>query len=402
MAKALREFGSAHTLYNRHEAAARPGRAKGVAFAVLFACAALLQPALANAGSPNDTLVSPRVEDGRVVFSVYAPDAAAVQLSGEIFDYGKFVPLTKAANGVWSLAVPAVAPGTYRYSFRIGGADIADPRNTEATRSQTRVQSLLHVPGIAVEDEQPVPHGAVAVVHYRSAAFPTPRRMHVYTPPGYAPDKGPYPVLYLLHGGGDSDENWSTVGRAGFILDNLIAAGKARPMIVVMPAGHVPSADGSIAGAMSAMSEDANKDPFTRDLMETIIPYVESHYAASKRDQDRAIAGLSMGGVQTGNIALAFGDRFPWVGIFSSGWFPEVRLDVERLHGKDMDKLATTERLMWVGYGKTDIARDNSKAMLRMFSAHGIRYQELETDGGHSYANWRLYLARFAPLLFRD
>lgn len=363
---------------------------------------AALPAAFARAASPNDTLVSPRVADGQVVFSVYAPDADAVQLTGEMLDFGKTLPLAKGANGVWSLAVPKVAPGTYRYTFRVGGVDVVDPRNTETTRMQTRVQSLLHVPGIAVEDEQPVPHGAVAVVHYRSPVFPTPRRMHVYTPPGYAPDKGPYPVLYLLHGGGDSDENWSTVGRAGFILDNLIAAGKARPMIVVMPAGHVPSADGSIAGAMTAMSADAHNDPFTRDLVETIIPYVESHYAASPRAQDRAIAGLSMGGVQTGNIALAYVDKFPWVGIFSSGWFPEMRPDVERLHGKDMDKAAKTERLLWVGYGKTDIARDNSKAMLKMFAAHGMRYQELETEGGHTYANWRVYLARFAPLLFRD
>jgi enterochelin esterase-like enzyme len=367
--------------------------------------AALVQAFAAGgalAASPNDTLVSPQVQAGRVVFSMYAPEAAAVQLSGEMFDYGKAVPLAKGADGVWSLAVPDVAPGTYRYTFRIGGADVVDPRNTEATRSQTRVQSLVHVPGIAVEDDQPVPHGAVAVVEYRSPVFAVPRRMHVYTPPGYSPDKGPYPVLYLLHGGGDSDENWSTVGRAGIILDNLIAAGKARPMIVVMPAGHVPAADGSIAGAMVAMGADADKDPFTRDLIGTIIPYVESHYAASTRARDRAIAGLSMGGVQTGNIALAYSDKFPWVGIFSSGWFPDVRPEVERLHGKDMDKAAKSERLMWVGYGKTDIARDNSKAMLKMFAAHGMRYQELETEGGHTYANWRRYLAQFAPLLFRD
>jgi len=364
--------------------------------------AALLPAALAHAASPNDTLVSPRVADGRAVFSVHAPDADAVQLTGEMLEYGKAMPLAKGADGVWSVDVPGIAPGTYRYTFRVGGVDVVDPRNTEATRSQTRVQSLLHVPGIAVEDAQPVPHGAVAVVNYRSPVFTVPRRMHVYTPPGYAPAKGPYPVLYLLHGGGDSDENWSTVGRAGFILDNLIAAGKAKPMIVVMPAGHVPAADGSIAGAMTAMSADARNDPFTRDLMETIIPYVESHYAASPRARDRAIAGLSMGGVQTGNIALAYVDKFPWVGIFSSGWFPEMRPDVERLHGKDMDKAAKTERLLWVGYGKTDIARDNSKAMLKMFAAHGMRYQELETEGGHTYANWRLYLARFAPLLFRD
>ncbi|KQY15806.1 hypothetical protein ASD28_23425 [Massilia sp. Root133] len=362
----------------------------------------MLPATFAHAASPNDTLVSPRVADGRAVFSVHAPDADAVQLTGEMLEYGKAMPLAKGADGVWSVDVPGIAPGTYRYTFRVGGVDVVDPRNTEATRSQTRVQSLLHVPGIAVEDAQPVPHGAVAVVNYRSPVFTAPRRMHVYTPPGYAPAKGPYPVLYLLHGGGDSDENWSTVGRAGFILDNLIAAGKAKPMIVVMPAGHVPAADGSIAGAMTAMSADARNDPFTRDLMETIIPYVESHYAASPRARDRAIAGLSMGGVQTGNIALAYVDKFPWVGIFSSGWFPEMRPDVERLHGKDMDKAAKTERLLWVGYGKTDIARDNSKAMLKMFAAHGMRYQELETEGGHTYANWRLYLARFAPLLFRD
>jgi enterochelin esterase family protein len=238
----------------------------------------------------------------------------------------------------------------------------------------------------------------VAEVYYPSSTFKTPRRMHVYTPPGYATSGRAYPVLYLLHGGGDSDDSWWTVGRAGIILDNLIASGKAKPMVVVMPAGHVPEADGTIPSAGGAMSEDPANDPFTADLLHDIVPFVEHNYHVGAA---RALAGLSMGGLQASNIGLLHVDLFPELLIYSSGWFPGVREKFEQRWGAQLDGDAKRLKLLWVGYGETDIARQNAEAALAMFERHGLKVTSEMTPGGHEWANWRLYLAQTAPLLFR-
>jgi len=351
------------------------------------------------AATPNDTLVSPRFgAAGELTLALYAPEARHVTLVGELLPWGTPAPgLAHADDGTWSITLHP-APGTYRYQFWVDGAAFIDSRNVATSRSQKQVRSLVHVPGNSVEDDAPVPHGAVAEVYYPSSTFSSPRRMHVYTPPGYGKDGNAYPVLYLLHGGGDSDDSWWTVGRAGFILDNLIAAGKARPMIVVMPAGHVPDAEGTIASAKGAMSEDPANDPFTDDLLGSILPFVEHNYRASDR---RALAGLSMGGVQASNIGLLHPDLFPEVLVYSSGWFPDVRDKFERKWGKSLDAAATRLKLLWVGYGETDIARTNAEAALKMFDRHGLKVTSEMTPGGHEWANWRLYLSQTAPLLFR-
>lgn len=351
------------------------------------------------APTPYDTLASPRFgADGEVTLSVYAPDAKQVAVEGEFVPWGSPAPaLARAEDGTWSITLKP-GPGTYRYLFRVDGALVADSRNVATSRSQKQLRSLLHVPGNAAEDDAPVAHGAVAEVWYPSRAFRTPRRMHVYTPPGYGADGRRYPVLYLLHGGGDSDDSWWTVGRAGFILDNLIAAGKAVPMIVVMPAGHVPEAEGTIASAMAAMSEDPANDPFTADLLDNIRPWVERNYRASGR---RALAGLSMGGLQAANIGLLHADLFPELLVYSSGWFPGVREAFDQKWGTVLDADAKRLKLLWVGYGETDIARGNAEAALQMFARHGLKATSEMTPGGHEWANWRLYLAQTAPLLFR-
>jgi enterochelin esterase family protein len=264
------------------------------------------------------------------------------------------------------------------------------------------VQSLVRVSGpqSAFEEMQPVPHGTVAAVYYASRTFATTRRMHIYTPPGYERGGGVYPVLYLLHGGGESDASWSSVGRAGFILDNLIAQGRALPMIIVMPNGHVPDVDGK-PGGRPGLGSDAGEDPFTSDLLTDIIPYVERSYRVATDPKHRALAGLSMGGVQAANIGLTHADRFSYLGIFSSGWFPNVIAQFASRHGADLDADRSRLRLLWVAYGKTDIANANSKAMLQLFDEHGLHYQAQETEGGHTWFNWRHDLAQFAPLLYR-
>ena len=374
--------------------------------ASILATPGLAQPPAPPAGAPrptpNDTLVSPRAgADGQVVFSLYAPEAKAVGLQGEFVDFGA-PPIagSRREDGVWTMTAKP-PPGTYRYSFKVDGATVPDPRNTETSRSQTTVQSLVHVPGAPWQDDAPVPHGAVAEVYYPSAAFSSPRRLHVYTPPGYGKPGVKYPVLYLLHGGGDSDDSWSTVGRAGFILDNLIAAGKAKPMVVVMPAGHTPSADGSVASAGAAMGADPADDPFTKDLLGSIIPYIENTYAVSTAPKDRAIAGLSMGGIQAANIGLTHADMFPYVLIYSSGWFPDVRGKFEDKWGPTLDADRAKLKLLWLSYGQTDIARDNALAALEMFGRHKLVYRTEETPGGHTWTNWRRYLSETAPLLFQ-
>ena len=351
------------------------------------------------APTPNDALVSPKiVADGDVTLSVYAPEAKQVTVEGEFMPFGAPAPaLLRADDGVWSLTTK-MAPGTYRYQFKVDGAAVLDSRNVATSRSQKQVRSVLHVPGIALEDDAAVPHGAVAEVYYPSSTFKAPRRMHVYTPPGYGTSGRAYPVLYLLHGGGDSDDSWWTVGRAGIILDNLIAAGKAKPMVVVMPAGHVPEADGTIPSAGGAMSEDPANDPFTADLLHDIVPFVEHNYHVGAT---RALAGLSMGGLQASNIGLLHADLFPEVLIYSSGWFPDVRARFEQRWGAQLDADAKRLKLLWVGYGETDIARQNAEAALAMFERHGLKVTSEMTPGGHEWANWRLYLAQTAPLLFR-
>ena len=261
--------------------------------------------------------------DRRITFRVFAPRAQAVRLAaGDIPGTTPSVgAMTKAENGVWEVTVGPVPPGAYRYNFNIDGVATIDPRSSAISESNANVWSLVVVPGNDVFDTKSVPRGAVAVVTYWSAAFGTFRRMHVYTPPGYELGEGQYPVFYLLHGAGDNDHAWSSVGRAGFILDNLIAAGKARPMVVVMPAGHGPRATGSVVGT------SATQD-FVSDFVNDVMPYVESHYRVSKHRANTAIAGLSMGGQQTLAVAIPRLGRFGYVGVFSSGLiaaFPELR-----------------------------------------------------------------------------
>src|SRR5436190_6706157 len=265
-------------------------------------------------------VVSPEVlPDRHVTFRIFAPRAEAVRLNGgDIPGNGPGAAMTKGENGVWEVTLGPLEPGAYRYNFGVDGVPTVDPRSSAISESNSNVWSLAVVPGSEWMDTKNVPHGAVAAVTYYSTVLGRFRRMHVYTPPGYEGGKGRYPVFYLLHGAGDNDDAWSSVGRAGFILDNLIAAGKAKPMIVVMPAGHTRSFTfGGPTGAGSRPPVDAFEQEFLRDVM----PAVEKSYRVLADRKDRAIAGLSMGGGQTLNLAIPHQDLFAYVGVFSSGLF---------------------------------------------------------------------------------
>jgi enterochelin esterase family protein len=250
-----------------------------------------------------------------------------------------------------------------------------------------------------------VPHGAVAQVTYYSDTLKRFRRMHVYTPPGYDRCEGKYPVLYLLHGAFDCDASWSTVGRAGFILDNLIAAGKAKPMIVAMPAGHTgpfrfgPPGDRSV---------DRQIKEFEDDFTKGVKPYVETNYRISG---DRAIAGLSMGGAQTLNIAFAHPEDYAYIEVYSSGIFGIARFgdappskEWEKRHKPVLDSadLRKGLRLLWFATGKDDFLLETSRATVDMLKNHRFDVVYQESYGGHTWINWREYLNQFAPLLFGD
>jgi enterochelin esterase family protein len=270
-----------------------------------------------------------------------------------------------------------------------------------------------------------VPHGAVASVHYNSTRLGGIRRMHVYTPPGYETNQQRYPVFYLLHGAGDVDDSWSSVGRAGFILDNLIAANKAKPMIVVMPAGHVNGAGAALgapvpqAAAQGTPGIGAGPDPFVDDFLTDLMPYVEKNYRVLTDRQSRAIAGLSMGGNQTLNIAIPHLEKFAYIGVFSSGIIsggrgaaaPPAGTPPPPPFGEQWEKQnlaaldnATLKRglsLLWFSTGKDDGLITTTKSTVDLLKKHQFNPVFIESEGAHTWLNWRDYLSAFAPQLFR-
>jgi enterochelin esterase family protein len=336
-----------------------------------------------------------------VNFRIRAPQAETVTLAsgGDIpgLPGGPGLALTKDAEGVWSVEMKALPPGAYRYTFVVDGVRTLDPSNRQTSESNGNAWSLFDVAGAPFMDTQRVPHGAIAEVHYFSTELGRDRRMHVYTPPGYERERdgGRYPVFYLLHGAMDSDDSWSTVGRAGFIIDKLIAAGEAEPMIVVMPDGHTAP---FIMGRSGLPLED-----FTAEFATDIKPYVESHYRVLTDRDSTAIAGLSMGGAQTLEIAASALDDYAYIGVFSSGVFGIAdNDDWEKSHQAALDDRAARRgvELVWFATGSEDFLLDTSKATVAMLQRHGFDVTFVESGGGHTWINWREYLHQFAPQLF--
>jgi enterochelin esterase family protein len=348
------------------------------------------------------SIVSPEVgADRRVTFRLLAPEASEASIEGE-WEAGfppPGRPMTKDAKGVWSVTLGPLAPGAYRYAFKVGGAQVLDPRNTATSEGVNTVRSVVEVPGPEAEfyAVKPVPHGSVSAVWYHSKTLGRPRRMHVYTPPGYEAGAGRHPVLYLLHGAGDSDDSWTSVGRAHLILDNLLAEGKTRPMIVVMPAGHT-------SGLLDWGPGTLDTRQFEAEFRQDIVPYVEAHYRVLAAREHRAIAGLSMGGMQTLNISLTDLNRYAYVGVFSSGWILPPLLDAfERQHAALLDDAEARKglRLFWFGTGKADFLLERTRASVEMLKRHKFAPEYQETPGGHTWEVWRDYLRTFAPRLFR-
>ena len=362
------------------------------------------------APTPNDTLKSVEVmADRHVRFRLWAPNATEVKLHAEgpeatpgitpqeANKYQAGVAMVKGDQGIWEAVIGPIEPGTYRYTFTVDGVSTTDPRNPLTSQSLTHSSSMYEVPGAEfMEYKAGVPHGAISTVYYDSSATGGQRRMHVYTPPGYENGTARLPVLYLLHGGGDSDDSWGTVGRAGAILDNLIAAGKAVPMMIVMPAGHI-STDFRLTPGVR-MGHDA----FNDDLTKVVLPFIDAHYRTVADRDHRAIAGLSMGGLQALDIALDDSADFAYVGIFSSGWFPNAQKEEEDTDVAQYRASGKPFRLFWVNAGQYDIALQNSDATVAILKKAGINVEQHQSPGFHAWNNWRDYLNQFAPLLFKQ
>ncbi len=369
-------------------------------------------PARGGRGGGSRSATAEVSTDGRITFRIPAPNAQSVRVnSPDVPVPGGSLVLARNTNNIWEVSVGPILPGEFRYNFNVDGLSVVAPRNpatpeTETTsESNDQTWSLVNVPGSDLMDTRNVPHGAVETVTYFSKALNRFRRMHVYTPPGYDKGSGRFPIFYLLHGAGDSDDAWSTVGRAGFIMDNLIADHKVKPMVVVMPAGHT-AVQGRRGGGAAAGTPV--RDEFNEDFLGDIMPYAESHYRVYTDKARRAIAGLSMGGGQTLNAAFATLDKFAYIGVFSSGagvgggggggvnGWEERHKDV-----LDNPKLKKGIKLIWMSTGKDDSLIKNSRDTVDVLKKHGFNPVFLESPGAHTWINWRNYLGEFAPQLFQ-
>jgi enterochelin esterase-like enzyme len=354
-------------------------------------------PAAKAAPAPRAPRVSsPEVApDRRVTFRLAAPKASEVQVSGEFMSGSK--PMARGPDGVWSLTVGPLEPEVYNYNFTIDGVKTIDPGNAELKTGSTAstTASVLSVPGAAplFHDGQSVPHGEVHTLVYDSKSLGKQRRVTVYTPPGYERGTTRYPVLYLLHGANADETAWIKLGRADVIMDNLLAAKKARPFIVVMPFGY---------GVPPGTSGGQNTAAFARDLLGDVIPLVQARFRARTDRDHRALVGLSMGGGQALAIGLDHRELFSHVGGFSSGLgkaadFPQTYASVVA------DPRATNKqmRLIWIGCGREDGALANSRALSAFLTEHEVKNTLVESGGAHTWMVWRRYLNELAPLLFQ-
>jgi enterochelin esterase-like enzyme len=347
-------------------------------------------------------LISPEVQsDHRVTFRFRDPNAKEVTLAREGTESP--LPMQRDEKGVWSVTTDPLEPDFYGYSFLADGVSLIDPSNPLMKPNLLSTQSEVHVPGPASLPWElaNVPHGVIHHHFYRSEAVGDDRDYYVYTPPGYDPAaQRLYPALYLLHGFSDDASAWTAVGRAHVILDNLIAQGKAQPMIVVMPLGY--GAPEILSYGFSALDNDSrrrrNIDKFRDALLAEVIPRVEKAYRVAADRNSRAIAGLSMGGAESLSTGLNALDRFAWIGAFSSGRLGEdFNAGFPALDAKANSKL----RLLWIACGTDDRLIAPNRKFREWLASKGVQHTDIETPGAHTWMVWRRNLAAFVPLLFR-
>jgi enterochelin esterase-like enzyme len=379
-------------------------------FVVMLALAALNPSGMATATvlprSPaattlNSASVNP---DQTVTFTLNAPEANEVILYFQNqtgpSPRADRIAMTRDDDGIWSVTIGPLAPDMYGYDFILDGVNIVDPANTytgpgtaralwagnPTSWSAVNAWSYVTVPGPEADffADAPVPHGAVAQVRYHSNVAQEERMMEVYTPPGYGHDNRGYPVLYIMHGAGGNETDWIINMRANFILDNLIAQGNAEPMILVSANGYV--------------TYNYWRD-FTEELLGSIVPYIEENYRTAPGAKNRALAGLSLGGIWTTNTHFSHPGEFAYVGVFSSGFVPTADFPEDLLANPDINKLT---KLLWIASGdQTDITYNLTQSTLALLDQYDIKYTFVQGTGGHVWGQWRHNLLDFAPLIFK-
>lgn len=332
--------------------------------------------------------------DKRVVFKTKAPDAKQLQI-----DLGKKYDMVKDEEGFWTVTTDSITEGFHYYSLLIDGVAVADPAS-ESFYGMGRMASGIEIPfkGDDYYSLKDVPHGEIRINKYCSKASRSWREMYVYTPPGYDESTDKYPVLYLLHGGGEDQRGWANQGKTNLIIDNLIAENQAKPMIIAMLDGNVSS--GSLAG----FNENSLK-AFENELKQGAIPFVENIYRVKTDADSRALAGLSMGGLQTLYAGIQNTDLFSYLGVFSSGWFAnndELSGPQYTYMKEHTEKInINLDRFFISMGGEEDIAYQNCQVMMEKFDEMGIEYEYSEYPGGHTWPVWRHDIFKFAQLLFK-
>jgi len=333
--------------------------------------------------------------DNRVIFRVKAPDAQKVQI-----DLGKKYDMVKDTGGYWLVTTDSISEGFHYYSLLIDGVAVADP-SSEAFYGMGRMASGIEIPFARGNyyAMRNVPHGDIRIKKYFSTVTNSWRQFYIYAPPGYDVNTNvKYPVLYILHGGGEDERGWAMQGKTDIILDNLIADKKARPMLVVMM-------DGNLSGGGLAGFGEAVLKRFEDELKNAVIPFVEKNYRTETDPKSRALAGLSLGGLQTLYAGIRNTDMFSYLGVFSSGWFANQPAMSDPQYAFMKDKASSINnnlKSLWIGMGgKEDIAYNNCKAMLAKFDEMGIKYSYNEYPGGHTWPVWRNNLYNFAQVLFK-
>ena len=396
------------------------------ALALTCCLSATAQEKLFNSANVKSPVVN---ADGTVTFNLFAPKAVKVEVTGD------FLPTTKTEvegfgtvdapgvaqlkedkNGVWTFTTGKLAPELYSYTFNIDGmTGVKDPANIYVNRDITSFSNIFIVSNEKGDkgdlySVNEVPHGNLSKVWYNSPTLKMQRRMTVYTPAGYNKG-GKYPVLYLLHGAGGDENAWSELGRAAQILDNLIAQGKAEPMLVVMTNGNISQeacpGETSEGFRVPTMMLPKTMEGSFETAFPDVVKFIEKTYRVKKDKAHRAIAGLSMGGFHSLFISINNPDLFGYIGLFSAAvdqqqkdpnGFPNIYAD----RNKKIDALfAKKPTLFWIGIGKTDFLIKNNNDLRAYLDSKGHKYTYLETDGGHIWRNWRIYLSEFTPLLFK-
>jgi len=369
-------------------------------------------------------IISPEIHsDNTVTFRLSAPQADKVEITGDFFPtqkmetpYGNFdapgsAELTKNAQGIWEFSTPQpLSPELYSYSFVVDGVKVTDPNNVYTIRDVASVTNVFIIGGEGADlyKVNDVPHGTVTRRWYNSPTLKMSRRITIYTPPGYEANTTKYPVLYLLHGAGGDEEAWVSLGRATQILDNLIARGKAKPMIVVMPNGNVvqKAAPGESERGMykpSFMGETRMDGEFETAFPD-VIKFVEDNYRTLKTKSGRAIAGLSMGGFHSLHISKEYPNLFDYVGLFSAAIMPREGIS-SKIYDNQDEKLkiqfSKKPKLYWIAIGNADFLYQANKDFRKYLDDNKYPYTYYETGEGHIWKNWRIYLTEFASLLFQ-